>query len=131
MTNKNRKDDNGKKELGRKLREAREEKKLSKSDVAERAEISPSFLNKVENGTSAPSAINLAKLAKVLGKPIEHFVSHISTVDERFDKSWELLPEEEKDRLGLKANAPFYLDFKTKKALLSIIEHIIQGNIKR
>jgi len=112
-------------ELGNKLKKIREERNWSKAYVAERAEITSGFLNKIENGISAPSSIVLAKLAKVLNKEIEYFVSHIQTIEEKFEKNWSMLSEIDKDKLGLKGKGPFYLDIKTKVVLLDIISNIL------
>jgi transcriptional regulator with XRE-family HTH domain len=107
-------------ELGRKLLCARERKNMTQALVAEHAGISPSFLNKIETGKSSPSAIILARLTKVLGEDIRNFVDHVFTIEEVYEKE----APQRFDDLGLAAMHPINLDFKTKKALLKLIEQM-------
>jgi transcriptional regulator with XRE-family HTH domain len=52
--------------FGVKLREAREAKKLSQADLAERTGLQPSAISHFETGRRAPSFDNLKKLADAL-----------------------------------------------------------------
>jgi transcriptional regulator with XRE-family HTH domain len=53
--------------LGRAIREARTQKKLSMRALASAAEISQPFLSQIESGAAMPSLITLYRIAKVLG----------------------------------------------------------------
>ena len=53
--------------LGRAIREARTERKLSMRALAAAAEISQPFLSTIENGQAMPSLATLYRVAKVLG----------------------------------------------------------------
>lgn len=59
--------------IGEKLRDARLDQELSLRDLAERAEVSPSLLSKIENGKTNPSVRTLHSIADALGLPINHF----------------------------------------------------------
>lgn len=52
--------------FGEKLREAREAKKLSQSDLAERTGLQPSAISHFETGRRSPSFDNLKRLADAL-----------------------------------------------------------------
>lgn len=52
--------------FGERLREAREAKKLSQADLAERTGLQPSAISHFETGRRAPSFDNLRKLADAL-----------------------------------------------------------------
>jgi len=111
-------------ELGRKIRRAREAGDISLADAAKRAGISTAFLNKVENGISCPSAVILARLATVIGEDINDLVSHVKTLEQRFDDAWAGLSKEEKKNLQVWGQHPFKPDFETKKVLLQVIENM-------
>ncbi|MFA5538000.1 MAG: cupin domain-containing protein [Gemmobacter sp.] len=53
--------------LGKKLRDARRERKMTLKDVAAGAEISEGHLSKIENGKTVPSLPLLHRIARVLG----------------------------------------------------------------
>ena len=53
-------------QLGRLLRRRREELGLEQGDVAAKAEVSQSYLSKIESGAQEPSAAKLITLARVL-----------------------------------------------------------------
>ncbi len=59
--------------IGEKLRAARLNQQLSLRDLAERAEVSPSLLSKIENGKTNPSVRTLHNIADAMGLPVHHF----------------------------------------------------------
>ncbi len=61
------------KHIGNRLRQLREEKKLTIRDVAALCEVSNPYVCQVENGQSVPSAEMLWKLAQGLGVDVEFF----------------------------------------------------------
>ncbi len=59
-------DDRTKKEIGKRLRESREEKKLTQADVAEKAGISTSYYARIERGEEQPSLPTIKTLVGIL-----------------------------------------------------------------
>ncbi|WLP90783.1 XRE family transcriptional regulator [Gordonia sp. NB41Y] len=53
--------------LGASIRSARKAAGMTMAEVARRADLSQPFLSQVENGNTAPSVINLHKIAQTLG----------------------------------------------------------------
>lgn len=53
-------------EIGNRIKELREECKLTREELADRARISTKFLYEIENGKKAFSATTLLKIAKAL-----------------------------------------------------------------
>ena len=113
-------------ELGRKIRQAREQAGIAAGELAKRAEITPGFLNKVERGASCPSAVILARIAKLLGMDVTELLRHVLTLEDRFELKWASLSEEEKDRFKVWGHHPFRLDFETKRVLLNLIEQTFE-----
>ena len=58
------------KKFGRKLRQARVQRRLTQEKFAEAVGISVDFLSLVERGVNAPSFENLEKIAKRLRVPV-------------------------------------------------------------
>ena len=56
--------------IGDRLRELREQKKLSQGDIEKRTGLLRSYLSRVENGHTVPSVETLEKLAHALEVPI-------------------------------------------------------------
>lgn len=57
------------------LREAQKEAGLTNRQVARDADISESLLGKYRRGESIPGLANAAKLAAVVGKPLDYFTA--------------------------------------------------------
>jgi transcriptional regulator with XRE-family HTH domain len=53
--------------LGKRLRQFREEQFLTQENLAERAELDPTYISGIERGVRNPSVISLARAAKGLG----------------------------------------------------------------
>ncbi len=64
-----------KRSLGRLLRSKRLENKLTLQEVAEKAELSASFLSQAERGKATPSIVSLINIAKALNTDIHYFIS--------------------------------------------------------
>ena len=62
-------------ELGRTIRQRREELGLSLRDVATETSVSASTLSRIENGTGKPDADNIARLTSWLDVPMERILS--------------------------------------------------------
>lgn len=65
--------------LGSRLRALRQDRQLTQEELAERAEIHPTFLAKIEAGQRLPSLEVIRRLAGALGVPV---ASIVSTIDE-------------------------------------------------
>jgi transcriptional regulator with XRE-family HTH domain len=59
--------------LGVSLRRLREQQGISVRGLAERADISPSFLSQIENGQCSPSISSMEKIAQALGVTLGQF----------------------------------------------------------
>ncbi|NLE43577.1 MAG: helix-turn-helix transcriptional regulator [Chloroflexi bacterium] len=59
--------------VGRRMREAREERGLSQKRLAERIERRQAAISAMENGTMQPDATTLVVMAEALQKPITFF----------------------------------------------------------
>lgn len=66
--------------VGSRLRALRQDRQLTQEELAERAEIHPTFLAKIEGGQRLPSLVVIKRLAGALGVPV---ASIVSTIDER------------------------------------------------
>jgi transcriptional regulator with XRE-family HTH domain len=58
--------------IGDRLRELREEKKLSQGDIEKRTGLLRCYLSRVENGHTVPAIETLEKLARALEIPMYH-----------------------------------------------------------
>lgn len=58
---------NEKKLIGERIQEIRKNRKLSQEQVAERADISPNYLSRIECGKENPTLDMLIKLTRALG----------------------------------------------------------------
>lgn len=54
------------KELAKKLKKVREEKKISQEDLADKAELYRTYIGHIENGRYTPSAYVVYKIAEAL-----------------------------------------------------------------
>jgi transcriptional regulator with XRE-family HTH domain len=62
------------KELGRIIREKREEKGLTQIEVAEKAELDRNYIGMVERGERNPSYLSLIKIAKGLNITVDQLI---------------------------------------------------------
>src|SRR5215469_2681958 len=60
--------------VGNRLRELREEKKLSQGDIEKRAGLLRCYVSRVENGHTVPAIETLEKFARALEVPLYHLV---------------------------------------------------------
>jgi transcriptional regulator with XRE-family HTH domain len=56
--------------IGDRLRELREEKKLSQGDIEKRTGLLRCYISRVENGHTVPAIVTLEKLARALEVPL-------------------------------------------------------------
>jgi len=57
-------------EIGQRLRKIRKSKGVTMQQVAEKSDLSKSFISQIEAGTANPSVASLKKIANVLGTPL-------------------------------------------------------------
>ncbi len=57
-------------EVGARIRQLRDARKLSGREVAARAGVSPSYLSRLENGHLSPTITTLARIVQALGEPL-------------------------------------------------------------
>ena len=69
--------DNIKHKLGRNIKVERIRKYLSQEQFAEMIDMSVSYVSKLEQGLTSPTAIVLFKMSKVLNIPMEEFFKNI------------------------------------------------------
>jgi transcriptional regulator with XRE-family HTH domain len=108
------------KKIGELIKKERGKRKLTQEELADKAGISVVFLRKIEAGKSSPSIINMAKISKVLRKPVDYFIKHIESEEERTDRLWnenkKVIEEKMPDAVH-----PVKLDFKTKRIILKML----------
>lgn len=68
--------------VGRRIRGLREEKKMSREELAAKADISPKFLYEIENGKKGLSANTLLKIARALSCSCDYILRGIHRADE-------------------------------------------------
>lgn len=72
------------KRMGKRIRDSRKSQKITQEELAEMAEISPSFLGMIERGQRIPSIMTISKIC--------------NSLDISVDKLLELRPEMAKER---------------------------------
>lgn len=92
--------------LGRRIKELRKTKNMSQDQLAEKVDIDPKHLSRIEVGRSYPSLDTLESIAVVLGAEVKDFFEfmHVSKGTNLREEIAELLQEapEEKQRMILK-----------------------------
>ncbi len=61
---------NIKERIGQRIRQIREQKKMTQKDLSDLSDLDRSYITSVENGQRNISIINLEKLANALGVPL-------------------------------------------------------------
>lgn len=61
--------------IGPKLRGLRDRHSLSLQQLADRSDVSPAAIHKVEQGTMVPTITTLLKLASALDRPVSYFIN--------------------------------------------------------
>jgi transcriptional regulator with XRE-family HTH domain len=60
-------------EIGRKIKQLRQQRNLALKELAAKTNLTPSFLSQLENGMTSPSIESLAKIAAVLDTAVGYF----------------------------------------------------------
>jgi transcriptional regulator with XRE-family HTH domain len=86
---------NGRVRLGARLRHAREQSRMSLSDVAERAKLSKAFISRVERDETSPSVASLVALCEAISLPLDElFATPAATLIRAADRTTRTLPGE-------------------------------------
>lgn len=64
--------------IGSKLRQLRRQKNLSLQQLADRSNVSPAAIHKIERNGMVPTVATLMKLAAALNRPVSYFVEETS-----------------------------------------------------
>lgn len=67
-------------EIGRKLRQLREDKNLSQGDLEKKTGLLRCYTSRVENGYTVPSVDTIVKYARALGVPLYRFFTEGQSV---------------------------------------------------
>ena len=124
-------------EIGAKLREMREAKNLSQSDIEKRTGLLRTYTSRVENGYTVPSIGNLEKYATALEVPLYRFFTDEVTV--QVPKLLKLPSDtslwgsrgKERDTFQTLAKALARMDEGDRKLLLSMAERMARRGAKR
>jgi transcriptional regulator with XRE-family HTH domain len=114
------------KSIGKMLREAREKKDLTLEDAADGADMSASFLGKVERGENSLSVVSFGKLIKMYDVGADAFFKDIRSYDRRLDDVHKKLSKKQKDIVNIGAYNPEKMDYKSKKTLVRILEGMLK-----
>lgn len=68
-------------EIGKRIRQIREEKEMTRDELAEKAEITSKFLYELENGKKGLSAATLLKVANALSCSCDYILLGIKSGD--------------------------------------------------
>lgn len=60
--------------LGKNLKKIRTQKGISQGDIARSLKVGRSFITNIENGKTNPTLATIAKIAKVIGVPLEDLI---------------------------------------------------------
>jgi transcriptional regulator with XRE-family HTH domain len=93
--------------LGERIRLQRKEDGMRLTDLAEKCNISPSFLSQIERNQASPSISTLHNIADAFGVPLAHFF--VDTVEQ---------PEENKDFHEIKEEGAKVVRFGQRKTLI-------------
>ncbi|AHA75302.1 MULTISPECIES: helix-turn-helix domain-containing protein [Bacillus] len=62
--------------LAVRIKEMRKETKLSQKQLGEKANVTESFISKIESGAKKPSIEVISKLAEILGVSVDYLLGH-------------------------------------------------------
>ncbi|MDQ7792041.1 MAG: helix-turn-helix transcriptional regulator [Clostridia bacterium] len=112
-------------EIGRRLREAREQVGLSQAQVAEFLELSRPAVSDIESGKRKVNSIEIAHLANLYGFPVSHFLSEQSgeSVDQGLAALFRAREIDPKDREKLAWLNGFITDYCQLKRIWDGMNH--------
>ena len=115
--------------LGLKLKQLRQDKKLSLSDLSERSGLSISYLNEIESGKKYPKEDKIAALAEALGTPFDKLVSlklarNLAPIEELLESN--ILEQLPLDHYGIDINKLIFLMSSSSMQLSALIATFIE-----
>lgn len=61
--------------IGHRIREKRQKAKLTQEQLAEKLDVAPEYISRIENGRAQVNLKRLGEISALLGVPIEYFVA--------------------------------------------------------
>ena len=74
-----------KEEVGKRVRQIRQEKDMSRDDLAQKAELTPKFIYEIENGKKGISSNTLLKLSKALSCSCDYILMGVTRDEDDYD----------------------------------------------
>ena len=83
-------------EIGKRIRNARKNLKLTQEKLAEKIDVAPSYISEIERGTSICSLFVIVKIANILKLNLDNLICGInsSNVDATFKELLKSIPKE-------------------------------------
>lgn len=99
--------------IGEKIKQLRKEKRMSLSELAEKAGVAKSYLSSIErNLQSNPSIQFIEKISQVLGVPVNDLINENNTIVEtELDSEWMKIVKEAMESGVSKEQFKEYLEF--------------------
>ncbi len=115
--------------FGLKLKQLRQEKDLSLSDLSAKSGLSISYLNEIESGKKYPKADKIASLAEVLGTSFDKLVSlklvrNLAPIEELLESN--ILEQLPLDHYGIDINKLIFLMSNSSMQLSALIATFIE-----
>ena len=115
--------------FGLKLKQLRQEKKLSLSDLSEKSGLSISYLNEIESGKKYPKEDKIAALAEALGSTFDKLVSlklvrNLAPIQELLESN--ILEQLPLDHYGIDINKLIFLMSNSSLQLSALIATFIE-----
>lgn len=70
------------------LKEKRRQRSMTQEEVALKAGVTVQQIRRIEKGSNIPSAILIARLAKIYRESTDYFLRHVKTGEERIEELW-------------------------------------------
>lgn len=83
-------------EIGKRIQNKRKELKITQEKLAEKIDVSPSYISEIERGTSISSLATIFNIATVLDLNLDYLICGITTrnIDSGFTEILKSIPEE-------------------------------------
>lgn len=83
-------------EIGKRIQKRRKEFKITQEKLAEKIDVSPSYISEIERGTSISSLATIFNIATVLDLNLDYLISGITAknIDFSFSEILKAIPEE-------------------------------------
>ena len=87
------------KEIGKRIKQKRQEIKITQEKLSEIIDVSPSFISEIERGSSIASLATICKLAQVLDCNLDYLIFGITSTNANttFEELLKEIPKENQD----------------------------------